>query len=90
MKPRRTVLSNRVYRLDGGTEDNDLWATYGLEDGDGTITSVWEPTDEERRQIAGGANIALTTWGSGTPPVALRTTKVQLGKAPDKEASIDA
>lgn len=86
MKPRRTVLSNRVYRLDGGTEDNDLWATYGLEGGEETLTSVWEPTDEERRQIADGANLALTTWGSGTPPVALRTTVVQLGRAPSEGA----
>jgi hypothetical protein len=80
MKPRRTHSSNQVFRLEGGTEDNDLWVRRDIEDGEPTITSVWEPTAEERAAIAAGANIELTVWGMGTPPVALRPTDEPLGK----------
>lgn len=82
MKPRRTPSSNQVFRLEGGTEDNDLWVRHALEAGVPTINSVWELTDEERAAIAAGANIELTVWGTGTPPVALRTTDEPLGKGP--------
>jgi hypothetical protein len=29
---------------------------------EGEILSVWKPTDEERKQIAEGANIELSVW----------------------------
>lgn len=79
MKPRRTVESNAVYCLVGGTEDNDLWVHQSLEEGMPVIASVWEPTREERAAIADGANIELVVW-SAQPPVLLRTTNVQLGR----------
>lgn len=85
MKPRRTHESNRVYRLPGGTEDNDLWVTetFCSEEPDvPVILSTWEPTDEERAAIAAGANVELAVWG-GQPPVALQTTDVPLGKRRD-------
>lgn len=81
MKPRRTHESNKVYRLQGGTEDNDLWVTEAVQEGTPIIVSVWEPTLEERQAIADGENIELAVWG-GQPPVALGTTPVELGKAP--------
>lgn len=81
MKPRRTPSSNKVFRLVGGTEDNDLWVRFGVEDGEPTITSTWQLTDDERAEIAAGANIELTVWGVGTPPVAMRTTTEPLGAA---------
>jgi hypothetical protein len=67
LRPRRTHDSNTVWRLAGGTEDNDLWA-QNLPDG--RVISTWVPTDEQRARIAAGANIDLCVWG-GQPPVAL-------------------
>ena len=80
MKPRRFKGANTVFRLVGGTEDNDLWVERAPEGGEPTITSVWEPTDEDRAAIAAGANIELTVRGEGTPPVGMRTTTVELGR----------
>lgn len=78
MRARRFVSANRVFGLAGGNEDNDLW----VHQDDDTIQSVWEPTPEERGRIARGANVLLTVWGQGTPPVAITTTDVALGKRP--------
>lgn len=87
MKARRTIFSNAVYRLLGGTEDNDLWVrrTEHAIDGAPVIESVWEPTDEERAAIADGSNLYLLVWGDGHPPVAIGVTDVPLGKAPAEE-----
>lgn len=84
MKPRRTHDSNRVYRLAGGNEDNDLWVMETFDSENPAVTvilSVWEPTDAERALIAAGANVELAVWG-GQPPVAVQVTEVPLGKAP--------
>lgn len=82
MKPRRTPTSNRVFRLPGGTEDNDLWVREDQDEvGAPLICSVWVPTDEERRAIARGDNIELAVWGTGTPPVSLAVTTEQPGGA---------
>jgi hypothetical protein len=83
-RPRRTHESNHVFRLPGGTEDNDLWVLKTEDvDGNPCIRSVWEPNDEERAALARGDNIYLVTWGNGTPPLAMGVTDVPLGKAPD-------
>lgn len=86
VKPRRTQASDKVFRLPGGTEDNDLWVTTYDEDdvdqGGPAIGSTWEPTDDERQAIADGANVELIVWGTGHPPVALRLSPYALGKAP--------
>lgn len=84
MKPRRTRFTDRVFRLPGGTEDNDLWV-YDLEDNDGNhlICSVWEPSPEERAAIASGENVRLIIWGRGLPPIAMDTTDEPLGKRPE-------
>lgn len=81
MKPRRTIHSEKVYRLPGGNEDNDLW-TYEVEDTDShpVTCSVWVPDDAERERIANGENIRLMIWGRGIPPVALDLTDEALGK----------
>lgn len=39
--------------------------------GDGTMTSVWLPSDEERAAIAAGGVVCLVIWGSLHPPVAM-------------------
>jgi hypothetical protein len=86
VKPRRTALSDRVFRLPGGTEDNDLWVTtYGPHDGSAEepcIGSTWVPSDIERQAIADGANIELVVWGTGHPPVTMRLSTYTLGKKP--------
>lgn len=83
MKPRRTVESTGVLRLPGGNEDHDLWYQSCVTPlGTHVFETVWEPTDEERAAIAGGANVELNVWGAQHPPVAVRTTLVQLGRGP--------
>lgn len=83
MKPRRTHLSDRVFRLPGGNEDNDLWTTtYGPEAGGPAIGSTWELDDDERAAIAAGANVELVVFGYAQPPVNVRVTDYALGKAP--------
>ena len=83
MKPRRSIHGEKVYRLPGGNEDNDLW-TYEVEDVDGhpVTCSVWVPDSTERQQIAEGANIRLLIWGRGIPPVAMDMTDEALGRPP--------
>lgn len=79
MRARRTVLTDKVYRLPGGTEDNDLWV-YEIDEPDEPakiICSVWVPTTEERLAIAQGQNIRLCVWG-GQPPVAIDLTDEQV------------
>jgi hypothetical protein len=84
MKPRRTVLSDTVFRLAGGTEDNDLWLFCDTDaDGAPLLRSCWVPTDEERRAIADGGNVELIVWGAGHPPVAMGVVHYPLGKAPE-------
>jgi hypothetical protein len=85
MKPRRTVYSNQVFRLPGGTEDNDLWVMRDQHtDGSPLIRSCWVPDDDERQAIAAGANIELIIWGGGHPPVAMGVVSYPLG-APRQE-----
>lgn len=72
MRPRRTPQTDIVFRLRGGTEDNDLWVEW-TEDGNGrrAMVSVWDLNDDERARIAAGGTIELMLWGSGHPPVSL-------------------
>lgn len=80
MKPRRTVLSNCVFELAGGNEDNSLWI-HREQLGVQTLNhSCWVPDDDERERIANGANIDLIVWGKGHPPVAMTVTAITLGR----------
>jgi hypothetical protein len=83
MKPRRTVRSTGVLRLEGGNEDNDLWfESTATDDGQHVFETVWEPTEEERAVISSGqGNVYLLVWGDGHPPVAMGVTGIPLGKA---------
>lgn len=84
MRARRTENTDHVHTLQGGTEDNDLWAYY-VEDNNKNIyvATVWEPTRDERKRIAEGENILLLVMGEKTPPVAMDLTDEKLGKAKD-------
>lgn len=90
MKARRTVLCTNVFSLQGGTEDNDLWAevrTVGP--GPDQIISTWVPTDEERKAIAEGENIQLVIHGGAQPPVSLLVSDVPLGKAEPGQQQVE-
>lgn len=93
MKSRRTHVSEHVFSLPGGTEDQDLWvAVYGPHDGTAPsqcFGSTWVPSDEERQAIADGANIELLVWGGDHPPVGLRLSRYTLGKRPETPAPTD-
>jgi hypothetical protein len=89
MRSRRTASSNGVFRLGGGTEDNDLHvrrvasaSELGLAPDDPcaaspAIVSVWEPRPEERAAIACGSNVELIVLGTEQPPVTVNTTDEQ-------------
>jgi hypothetical protein len=81
MRARRTENTTRVFRLPGGTEDNDLWV-YDIDDDEGNniIASVWVPTEHEREAIANGWNVRLLSWGTSIPPYALDITDEKIGK----------
>jgi hypothetical protein len=82
MRPRRTINTDRVFTLPGGTEDSDLWTYMVATDSGPAIASVWVPTDDERAAIAAGENIRLIVFGTRLPPVMLDLTDEPLGKAP--------
>lgn len=103
MRPRRTPDSNKVFALEGGTEDNDLWVEVRRDAAEGSpvegmpiICSTWELTDAERAAVAAGENIELRIWGM-QPPVQLVTTDTPLGRTgevaypppPDEEPDPD-
>jgi hypothetical protein len=80
MRPRRTIYTDRVFSLPGGTEDNDLWTYMVVTDSGSGIASVWVPTDDERAAIAAGENIRLVVFGMTMPPVYLDLTDEAIGK----------
>lgn len=93
MRARKTPSSNRVYRLAGGTEDNDLHVRTGAAldavpsddpcHGMPYVASVWQPDDAERAALATGSNLELTIIGNGVPPLMLLVTDEQpVGEAP--------
>lgn len=67
MRPIRTAASNVRFV---GEEDGSVEPMYA-EAVDGTTYSTWEPTPEERRQIAEGSLVRLGVLGGSVPPVSL-------------------
>lgn len=83
MRGRRTHFSNCVYRLPGGTEDNDLWVHRDQhEDGTPLLRSTWELSDEDRAIIAAGGQVELVIWGDQQPPVCMMAVDYPLGAPP--------
>jgi hypothetical protein len=90
VKPRRTHNSTHVFRLEGGTEDNDLWAYYAPdEEGLAVMATVWVPTQEERERIFTGENVRLLLWARQPYPMAMDITDEPLGKRPEEDESSD-
>jgi hypothetical protein len=87
VKPRRTPETDFVFRLPGGTEDNDLWVERA-EDGEQRplFVSFWQLNDAEREAIAAGGMVELMVWGTGHQPVALSVgPSLELRKAGAEE-----
>ncbi len=70
MKPIDFEGTNTVYHKPDNMTDDECRPLPVMKHDD-HMTSCWVPTDEERSSIANGANIALTVWGEGHPPVAV-------------------
>lgn len=79
MKPAHTEHTNRTYKLRGGTDENDL-PTYQhfTQSGHLITSSVWVPTDAQRKAIADGENIRLNIFGNRIAPCAIDTTDEQI------------
>ena len=81
MKPIRTRETNFIYLPPKGMESEcDPLPCRVF---DGQTVSIWQPTPEERAQIAAGGNIALWVWGHPIPPVSLAVS--DLRQVPEKE-----
>lgn len=72
MIPVKTVSSNFVYR--GPAPDiGDAWVERRPQER--VVYLVWEPTEEERQEIAAGANLKMGIYNmEPIPPVSLFTT----------------
>lgn len=69
MRVIRTLATNFTYLHPAGGDPLPCQRTS-----DGRTVSVWEPTEEERRRIATGANVELHVWAQPTPPVGFTIT----------------
>ncbi len=77
MKPTKTPLTNCIFKLPGGTDDNHLPVQVAVDqEHRPVLVSVWAPTEDERQAIARGANIELCIWGAEQPPVSLALEEV--------------
>jgi len=72
MNPVQTDFNNRVFKLVGGTEDNDLPVQSTTINGETVSISTWELEEGELEDIIHSKRVELIVWGVGHPPVALR------------------
>lgn len=74
MNPVKTKKTTTIFKLDGGTEENDLPVEVAEADGSEVkvFISTWEPSIKEREEIFLGKNVELIVWGTGHPPVEVR------------------
>lgn len=72
MKTVRTLDTNFTFKLEGGTEENDLPVIAAKDAENRTcMVSIWEPDEEERKRITDGEDVRLVVWGKQHPPVAV-------------------
>ncbi len=70
MHPIETIDCNFTYTAPAGVSSEqcgDLHCTRHA----GTITSYWQPSDQERQHIASGGLVHFTVWGNQHPVVSL-------------------
>lgn len=72
MKPIRTPTTTTVFKLPGGTDENDLPAEIVIDqDGRLVLETAWQPTAAELEAIVNGAPVTLRVWGEQHPPVSV-------------------
>jgi hypothetical protein len=71
MRTIKTNHSDKVFVLEGGTEENDLHVELGMTEYGPTMTSTWMPDADDLATLNAGGGIELVIWGSGHPPVSL-------------------
>lgn len=69
MKPIKTNHTDKVFKLIGGAEENDLWVDADRQQK--TLTSTWHPDESDLAILNAGGSIELCVWGFGHPPVSL-------------------
>lgn len=74
MKPVRTEYTNAIFKLPGGTDENDLPVEKNVdEQGRHVIVSTWELSEGELEDVIATGKIQLVVWGEGHPPIKLVT-----------------
>lgn len=68
-KPIRTPDTNLVYKLPGGTEDNDLPCVREVVGGTPVICSTWQLDTDELVRVTETGCVDLAIWGEPIPPV---------------------
>lgn len=73
MRPVRSAFTNAIFKLEGGTDENDLpiEKTHDADENE-ILVSTWEVTPQEAQQIVKGKRIELVIWGTEHPAVALK------------------
>lgn len=87
MKPAILDRPDIIFRLVGGTDENNLHVERALDSGQQPVlVSTWELSDEERDLLASGSRIQLVVWGLTHPPVALRVEEPMVDQVAESEA----
>lgn len=89
MRPRRIRgLADKVFRLTGGTEDNDLFVSLIEPSEDyptGAVTSYWKlDADELELLKRNGGYLELTVLSVPPPPVAMRAVELEVPIEPPR------
>lgn len=72
MDPIVTEYTNTIFKLPGGTEENDLPVEKNVDShGRDVLVSTWKLSDVELAALQESGKIDLIIWGKDHPPVAL-------------------
>lgn len=71
MRHIKTNNTDKVFKLEGGTEENDLHVETGVSEYGPKLTSTWLPDEEDLAMLNAGGGVELVVWGTGHPPVSL-------------------
>lgn len=80
MIPSNFRQANLVLKAPPGEEENVVDLPVFLNRDEGTVSSLWMPTDEEREIIAKGGGVMVTIWGHTHPPVMVGAAELVYGE----------
>jgi hypothetical protein len=70
MESKQTKSCSIIFKLEGGTKENDLHGYRTLDTNNNIVScGVFTPNEEERIEIANGARIVVAIWGKTVPPM---------------------